>query len=143
MASHNKQEIKINNLTKWEIGRPKDGDSESGLILLDGEMNRIVSLVKEKDGQITFREECDGYFNVTMPKADAKQALLEALAWIDTERLHELDKKGYQPLTGAIGNEAADEIERLRAALEWIADNGPDDAWDLREKAREALAPNV
>jgi len=32
-------------------------------------------------------------------------------------RLRELDKKGYQPLTGAIGREAADEIERLRAKL--------------------------
>ena len=31
------------------------------------------------------------------------------------ERLRELDVKGYQPLTGAIGDEAATEIERLRA----------------------------
>lgn len=33
------------------------------------------------------------------------------------ERLRELDKKGYQPLTGAIGEEAADTIESLRAEL--------------------------
>jgi hypothetical protein len=35
------------------------------------------------------------------------------------------------------------EIERLREALEWIGDNGPDDAWGLREKARQALQPNA
>lgn len=35
--------------------------------------------------------------------------------------------------------EALSEIERLRDALDWITENGPDDAWDLREKAREAL----
>ena len=34
------------------------------------------------------------------------------------ERLRELDKKGYQPLTGAIGDEAAREIERLREESE-------------------------
>jgi hypothetical protein len=40
-------------------------------------------------------------------------------------------------------DEAIGEIERLRAALDWISDNGPDDAYDLREKAREALALNI
>ncbi len=34
---------------------------------------------------------------------------------------------------------ALDELKRLRAALEWISENGPDDAYELREKAREAL----
>lgn len=34
-----------------------------------------------------------------------------------TERLRDLDKKGYQPLTGAIGEEAADTIDRLRAEV--------------------------
>lgn len=38
---------------------------------------------------------------------------------------------------------AAAEIESLREALEWIMDNGPDDAWELRERARAALeVPN-
>lgn len=36
------------------------------------------------------------------------------------ERLRELDRKGYQPLTGAIGVEAADEIELLRSILNCI-----------------------
>lgn len=71
------------NLTKWKIGRTESGHAGSSLILLDGEKDRVVSLVKESDGQITLREECDGYFSVTMPKDDAKKALLEALAWID------------------------------------------------------------
>ncbi len=36
------------------------------------------------------------------------------------ERLRELDEKGYQPLTGAIGEDAATEIMRLRSALGWL-----------------------
>ncbi len=32
-----------------------------------------------------------------------------------------------------------DEVERLRLALEWISISGPDEAWDLREVARNAL----
>mgnify|MGYP006909076145 CR=1 FL=1 len=35
--------------------------------------------------------------------------------------------------------EAAEENERMRLALEWISENGPDDAYELRTKAREAL----
>jgi hypothetical protein len=69
--------------TKWKVGRTEGGYAEICLILLDGEMDRVVSLVKESDGQITFREECDGYFNVTMPKDEAKKALAEALVWLD------------------------------------------------------------
>jgi hypothetical protein len=34
-----------------------------------------------------------------------------------TEELRELDKIGYKPLTGAIGNRAADEINTLRARV--------------------------
>lgn len=33
------------------------------------------------------------------------------------KRLRELDVKGYQPMTGAIGEEAAREIEALRYSL--------------------------
>jgi hypothetical protein len=35
-----------------------------------------------------------------------------------TERLRELDGKGYQPSTGALGEEAATEIESLRKDAE-------------------------
>lgn len=47
------------------------------------------------------------------------------------ERLIELDEKGYQPMTGAIGAEAATEIERLRSAMAlaygylWHVNNEP------------------
>lgn len=47
------------------------------------------------------------------------------------ERLRDLDEKGYQSLTGAIGAEAATEIERLRAAMAlaygylWHVNNEP------------------
>lgn len=30
--------------------------------------------------------------------------------------------------------------DRFQVALEWIADNGPDSAWELREMASRALA---
>ena len=70
-------------LTKWKIGPCENGYGEKGLILLDGRLDRIVSLVKSEDGQIIFSEESDGYFNVVMSRDDAKQALREAIAWID------------------------------------------------------------
>jgi hypothetical protein len=72
--------MKKNDLSKWRIGR------NGRLILLDGEMDQVVSLTQEEDGTITFREECDNYFFVTMPKEEAKKALIEALAWLDEER---------------------------------------------------------
>lgn len=75
------------------------------------------------------------------------------------ERLRELDKKGYQPLTGAIGEEAATEIERLRSLLrrglgqlgawqekygdwqpQWLPPAG-DVRW--AEDVSEALPPNA
>lgn len=40
-------------------------------------------------------------------------------------------------------SEAVREIERLRGVLAWIAENGPDDAYDLRDVARDALKPRV
>lgn len=70
-------------LTKWKIGTTEGMHPDSGLILLDGKMDRVVSLVKEQDGKVTFREESDGYFCVTMTKEEAKKALLEAITWID------------------------------------------------------------
>jgi hypothetical protein len=74
-------------LSKWRIGRKQGWHVDrNGLILLDGETDRILSLLIEEDGKITFQEECDGYFFVTMEKEEAKKALLEALAWIDEER---------------------------------------------------------
>ena len=70
-------------LTKWKIGNTKIGFEAPGLILLDGDMDRVVSIRKDEDGQIVFMEECDGYFRVTMSPEDAKSALREALAWLD------------------------------------------------------------
>lgn len=71
-------------LTKWMTGRTEKGYGKNGLILLDNEgEGNILSLEKSNDGTITFMEECDGCFFVTMSKTDAKQALMEAIAWID------------------------------------------------------------
>lgn len=73
------------NLTKWRIGRVENGMGGPGLLLLDGDLDNVVSLLKEPNGDITFTEECDGYFAVTMSKEEAKQALKEAIEWIDEE----------------------------------------------------------
>ena len=48
-------------------------------------------------------------------------------------RLRELDRSGYQPLTGAIGEEAAAEIEKLRkdaARYRWLRANPTWMGWD-------------
>lgn len=71
------------NLTKWGIERVENGMGRPGLVLLDGAFNKVVSLLKEPNGDITFTEECDGFFSVTMSKDEAKQALKEAIEWVD------------------------------------------------------------
>lgn len=59
---------------------------------------------------------------------------MEILDWLDAQG-------------SAEAHIARDEIAHLRVqrgelleALEWIAENGPDDAWELRERARAAIA---
>lgn len=56
--------------------------TEASLILCDGQENRVLSLYRESDGAITFREQCDGYYSVTMTPDEAILALQEAIAWI-------------------------------------------------------------
>ena len=75
-------EIKPCPLTKWEMWEIGP-TAQRGLILIDGGSNNVISLVKEPDGKVTFQEECDGHFFVTMSKDEAKEALSEALAWLD------------------------------------------------------------
>ena len=65
---------------------------------------------------------------------------------MEKNQIDELRALRGQGMVSAVGEytpdelwEALDEIERLRAAMEWISENGPDDAWELRQKAREAL----
>lgn len=69
---------------KWKkIGKTKYGIGEEGIILLDGDQDRVLSLTKDGIGNIIFREECDGYFTVIMTAEEAKKALKEAILWID------------------------------------------------------------
>ena len=63
-------------LTKWT-----QIDS-AGIYLNDDDGGRILTISKDEGGLITFGEACD-YFSVSMPKEDAKQALREALAWLE------------------------------------------------------------
>lgn len=69
-------------LTKWATGNTANGFGDEGILLIDGEGNRTLSLRKTEEGQISFLEECDGYFGVAMSKEQAIAALEEAIAWI-------------------------------------------------------------
>lgn len=69
-------------LTKWKSGLTANETGREGILLIDGEMNRTLSLSKTDEGEILFLEECDGYFGVAMSKEDAVAALEEAIAWI-------------------------------------------------------------
>lgn len=70
-------------LTKWAFGQSGNPGSEDGLILggLDG---RVLS-IRVDGNNVMFSEECDGYFDITMTKADAIQALYEAIEWIKAQ----------------------------------------------------------
>jgi len=67
----------------WKIGVTEAGYGNDGLILLDGNMDRIVSLSKTENGDISFVEECDGFFKVSLSKTGAKAALKEAIKWVE------------------------------------------------------------
>lgn len=43
----------------------------------------IFNIIKTTEGAITFIEGCDSYYEVEMSKEEAKQLLLEAIAWLD------------------------------------------------------------
>ena len=68
-------------MTKWTEGSTENGYGKKGIILEDGDIDRVISLCKE-DGKIVFREECDGYFSVEMTKEEAIIALEEAIQWV-------------------------------------------------------------
>jgi hypothetical protein len=79
------------NSSKWDVERKAlrlwvpgriYGDNKEGILLHGGGDNRVLAITKN-DGMVTFHEQCDGYFYVMMSRADARAALLEALAWID------------------------------------------------------------
>ena len=67
----------------WKIGVTRAGYGNDGLILLDGDNDRVVSLSKSENGDISFSEECDGYFQVSLSKTEAKAALEEAIKWLE------------------------------------------------------------
>lgn len=50
-----------------------------------GHEDRVVSLNMTADGYIRITEECDAYFSVALTPTEAKAALLEAIAWIDSK----------------------------------------------------------
>lgn len=57
------------------------GDVNDITLKEDSEYSRVISL--ERDGnKIIFREECDGYFSVTLTREAAIDALQEAIDWI-------------------------------------------------------------
>lgn len=71
-------------LTLWAVQATETGHGPQGIVLLKGEESaRVVSLRRVERGRVQIMEECDGFFSVTLSPDDAKQALREAIAWID------------------------------------------------------------
>jgi hypothetical protein len=69
-----------NKKTRW--GNKLTGNEK--ITLIDGSFDdwgRILS-IKEKDGKIRFREECDSYFSLEVSKEQAIEILKEAIDWI-------------------------------------------------------------
>ena len=69
-------------LTKWVVSRDRSHGSPLALLLLDGDEDRVLS-IRAEGGQVVFTENCDGYYSARMSVAEARQALMEALAWIE------------------------------------------------------------
>ena len=71
-------------LKKWKKGASENGYGEPGIILIDGDMDRVLSVTKQEDGQIQFMEECDGCFRLKCSKEDALAVVDELRAWIES-----------------------------------------------------------
>ena len=70
-------------IKKWRTGKSEKGYGDPGILLLDGDMDRVLSVTKQDDGQIQFMEECDGYFRLKCSKEDALAVVEELKAWIE------------------------------------------------------------
>jgi hypothetical protein len=62
--------------TQWEFGRTELGYGCEGICL-----GSVVSICV-KNGEVIFREECDGYHTVEVSKNDALRILDDAMEWI-------------------------------------------------------------
>lgn len=46
------------------------------------EEDRVLSIIKQDDGEIQFAEQCDDYFIARFSKEEAVELLQEAITWI-------------------------------------------------------------
>ena len=74
----------VKELTKWKTGKSENGYGEDGIVLLDGDLDRVLSVTKQEGGQIQFMEECDGHFRLTCGKEDALRVVDELRSWIES-----------------------------------------------------------
>lgn len=70
-------------LTKWVVSHDNSHGSPLALLLLDGDEDRVLS-IRVEGGQVVFTENCDGVYSARMSVAEARQALMEAMAWIES-----------------------------------------------------------
>ena len=70
-------------LTKWVVSHDNSHGAPLALLLRDGYEDRVLS-IRVEGGQVVFTENCDGHYSARMSVAEARQALMEALAWIDS-----------------------------------------------------------
>lgn len=67
----------------WLTGEIDTGEGQKGILLKDGQTNRVLAISKESHG-IGFIEACDFNYGVVLSEKWAKAALAEAICWIDS-----------------------------------------------------------
>lgn len=65
----------------WKIEQTQEMHS-AGINLIDGDRDRTLSIAKTDNGLIHIREGCDGFFRKECSKAEAIEALQEAIEWL-------------------------------------------------------------
>ena len=59
-----------------------NSDGEHRILLIDGDMDRVVSIGINEERNVVIRERCDRYFRKECSKAEAIEALQEAIDWL-------------------------------------------------------------
>ena len=67
----------------WKISKNSNGYGDTAIVLKCGD--RVLSVTHEKDGNIMFMEECDGYFSVNYTKEESIELINELLEYIKNE----------------------------------------------------------
>lgn len=70
-------------MSKWTKTSRWGQHNDNKISLVDHDNDPRIMSIKVTDNNVRFREECDGYFSIDMTIEDAKQALKDAIAFIE------------------------------------------------------------